>query len=275
MGNEIIGFGTFPLKEELLQLIPEAEKQGYTIVDTSDDYHNEVFVSKAVSGKKIKIITKFSYVDNVLNFDDYFKKQQKVFEENGNKINCYLMHWPYPHLYRKIWRKMEDLYLQGDVSEIGVCNFTVRKLEKLLKDCRVKPMYNQIELHPLFQQKEITDFCLKNGIKIISYSPLARRDKDLFENKVIKDIAEKYDTSIINIILKWNIQKGFIPIPSTSKSAHLKEMSLENLEKFTLNESEIEQINGLECGKRIRFNPDTYFSTKTKIKLFLYSILLK
>lgn len=275
MFNDLIGFGTFPLKEELLQLIPEAQKRGYTIVDTSDDYHNEKYVSEAVAGKNIRIITKFSYVDNVLNFDEYFKKQMKIFSDNGNKIYGYLMHWPFPYLYKKIWRKMEDLYLNGEVDAIGVCNFTVKNLQDLLKDCRVKPMYNQIELHPLFQQKDITDFCLANDIKVISYSPFARRDADLFENDTIKKIADRHSTSITNIILKWNIQNGFLPIPSTSKIVHLEEMSTECLDKLTLSEDEMSTINALDCGKRVRFNPDTYFSTKTKIKFLIYSILMK
>ena len=85
----------------------------------------------------------------------------------------------------------------------------------LMKNCRVKPMYNEIELHPLFQQKDTVEFCEKNDIQIISYSPFARIDKRLFENTNLINISERENTSIANIILKWNINKGYIPVSYT------------------------------------------------------------
>ena len=170
---------------------------------------------------------------------------------------------------------MEKLYLDGVVEEIGVCNFTVKHLQDLLRDCRVKPMYNQIELHPLFQQKEVTQFCAENGIRIISYSPFARMDPELFANETIKEIAKNHKTTIHNVILKWNLQKGFIPIPSTSKADHLESMSQSKLNKFTLSEQDMKAIDDLDRAKRVRFDPDTYFSGKTKLKLLAYSLLMR
>ena len=275
MEDSTIGFGTFPLKEELMQLIPIAKDSGYSLVDTSDDYYNENFVAIASADTRIKIITKFSFVENVLKFSEYFEAQKKIFSDNGSRITCYLLHWPYPHLYKKIWKRMEDLYLAGEVEEIGVCNFTVRNLKDLLRTCRVKPMYNEIELHPLFQQREITDYCKQNGIKVISYSPFARHEKMLFSNQTMQMLAQKHHTSIANIILKWNLEKGFIPIPSTSNINHLKEMSVEQLNTIMLSKEDIERIDLLECGKRVRFNPDSYFGRKTKLKFLIYSFLLK
>lgn len=270
-----IGYGTYPLKEELTSLIPELEDNGYFFIDTSDDYMNEDYVAKGTEGRNIKIFSKFSFVDNVLKFDEYFNNQEQTYKQRGRKINCYMLHWPFPYLYKKIWKKMEKLYLDGRVDEIGVCNFTVKDLEELIKECNIKPMYNQIEIHPLFQQKDIVEFCQKNKIQIISYSPFARMDSDLIKNENIILLAKKYETTVHNIILKWNIQKGFIPIPSTSNINHLKEMSIKNLKNIMLTDNEISIIDSLESGKRVRFNPDTYFSKKSKLKFFLYSLLMR
>ena len=165
---------------------------------------------------------------------------------------------------------MEELYLSGKVKEIGVCNFTEKQLMKLMKNCRVKPMYNEIELHPLFQQKDTVEFCEKNDIQIISYSPFARIDKRLFENTNLINISERENTSIANIILKWNINKGYIPIPSTSKEHHLKEMELDKIKLINLDKDDMKIIDSLECNGRIRFNPDTYFHLKLKLSFYLF-----
>ena len=270
-----LGFGTFPLKENLMELIPFVDKCGYTLIDTSDDYYNEIYISKVACHTNLKIFTKFSIIKGDPSFEIKFKTIQKLYKDNNCKIYCYLMHWPYPFIYKKIWKKMEDLYLNGEVDQIGVCNFSVDKLEKLQKKCRVKPAYNEIELHPLFQQSDITAYCKNNDIQIISYSPFARMDSELFNNDIMKQIAKKHNTSIVNIILKWNIDKGFIPIPSTSKFQHIEEMSIEHLSSINLTIEEIGLIDSLEKGKRIRFNPQNYFSIKTKVKFFVKSIFMR
>lgn len=272
MKNIVVGLGTFPYKQELENVLPKALGLGYSFVDTSDDYENEEFVGKYINNKQLKIFSKFSYVHLINNFENHFNASKKKLEANGGYLSCYLMHWPYPFLYKKIWSKMEELYLSGKVDEIGVCNFTCKHLMKLMKSCRVKPMYNEIEVHPLFQQRDTVEFCQNNGIKVISYSPFARMDKRLFENEVLKEIAKREETSIANIILKWNIEKNCIPIPSTSKEKHLLDMSINNLDKIELTDDDIKHVDNLECNGRIRYNPDTYFSVKTKVKFFLRSL---
>ena len=273
--STIIGFGTFPMKDILKTMIPLAKKNGYTFVDTSDDYYNERIVAQAAKETGIKIFTKYSYIERFQLFEEHFQKQSSVFEEYNLKISCYLLHWPYPFIYKKIWKKMEQLYFDGIVDEIGVCNFNVRHLEELMKNCRVKPMYNQIELHPLFQQKDIVQYCNANNIKIICYSPFARMDKELLNNCELNEIAKKKNNTIHNIILKWCMQKGYIPIPSTSNSNHLNSMSVNNLMNIELTKDEMDVIDSLDNGKRVRFDPETYFSLKTKVKLFLLSLFMR
>ena len=272
MRKFIIGLGSFPYKKELENVLPRASTLGFDFVDTSDDYFNEDYVGDYVRDNNFKVFTKFSFVDQFKNFEQHFNDSKIKIEKNGTELYCYLLHWPYPFLYKKLWYKMEELYLSGKVKEIGVCNFTEKQLMKLMKNCRVKPMYNEIELHPLFQQKDTVEFCEKNDIQIISYSPFARIDKRLFENTNLINISERENTSIANIILKWNINKGYIPIPSTSKEHHLKEMELDKIKLINLDKDDMKIIDSLECNGRIRFNPDTYFSFKTKIKFLLISL---
>lgn len=270
-----IGLGSFPLKDELINIIPLAENLEYSILDTSDDYNNEYIIGNVINEKyKIKIFTKFSAINQIFRFDEHFNNSNTLLSKNGAKISCYLMHWPYPFLYKKIRKRMEKLYLEKKVDEIGVCNFTKKNLKKLLKTCKIKPMYNQIEIHPLFQQKDTVVFCEQNGIDIISYSPFARMDKELFGNELLISMAKEKNVPITSLILKWNLEKGYIPIPSTGNKLHLEQMAINIIDDISISKEEIEEIDRLECGKRIRFNPDTYFSLKQKMKFLIVSLLL-
>src|SRR5699024_1448535 len=100
-------------------------------------------------------------------------------------IDLYLMHWPNPETYIDTWGKMEELYIEGKVKAIGVCNFHEHHLEQLLKHARVVPAVNQIELHPLLNQEKLVAYCTQKGIKIVCYSPLARMDKKLINNMTL------------------------------------------------------------------------------------------
>ncbi len=272
-----IGAGTYPYKEELLTAVPEAVSLGYRLFDTSDNYRNETFLGEGLSAlnkdllNEIVIITKYS---------DPRKSALSAFKESSRKIfqntvqpdrqaDVYLMHWPYPYLWEKRWREIEELYLQGYCKAIGVCNFNKEKLERLLSICRVRPMINQFECHPMFQQQEIQEYCKKEDVQIISYSPLARINSDLYNNEIMKSISLKHGKSVSQIILKWNISEDRIPIPASSKQAHLKDNFA--LSDFTLSDNELSQIDSLERGLRIRFDPDRRFSALHKICFWAYA----
>lgn len=266
-----IGFGTYPHKEALLEAIPVVISCGCTLLDTSDNYDNEEWVGKAIASAKrdeLIICSKFSQPYRALEFN-------KCFEESLaklGKIDMYLLHWPYPHLWKKLWVMMEELYLAGKVSAIGVCNFDVTNLKELLSFCRVKPCVNQLECHPLFQQKEITDYCIENDISVMSYSPLARMNDALMESDVIKELSGKYGVSASQIVLRWDIEHGFIPIPASAKEKHIVDnMGCLN---FSLAEDEVAKIDGLEEGLRIRFDPKTRFTYREKRKFLIRRIRL-
>jgi diketogulonate reductase-like aldo/keto reductase len=273
-----IGAGTYPFKEELISAIPELAEIGYRLFDTSDNYRNEQYIGEGLSKvstdilKDITVITKYS---------NPRKKVSKAFEESSRllfsktatpnrKADIYLMHWPYPYLWEERWKEMENLYLAGKCKAIGVCNFNEEKLKKLLSICRVKPTINQFECHPMFQQKEVQDICRQEHIQVISYSPLARINKDLFNNITLNKIAQTHGMKISQVILKWNVSEGRIPIPASKNKIHMKD-NYSSFD-FVLSDSEKAEIDALERGLRIRFDPDKRFSLLHKICFFAYSI---
>ena len=256
-----IGYGTFPQKELLESNVPLAYNIGYRMLDTSDNYLNEKFIGTGLSrinANDIVVISKFSQPIKTSDLERCFYETR----EKLGKIDLYLMHWPFPYLWKKEWRIMEDLYLKGEVKGIGVCNFDIGYLKELLKICRVKPVINQFERHPLFQQTELVEMCKENDIHVMSYSPIARMDSELHEHPILKSLSEKYGKSINQIILRWHIDTNCIPIPASSSENHIRENF--DIFDFQLTEEEIYQINSMETGKRVRFNPRTRFNKKQK-----------
>lgn len=265
-----IGYGTFPQKETLERNVPIAYDAGYRMIDTSDNYMNEVFVGyglRQIEDDGITIVTKFSQPMRTEMLDKCFDESFAALYR-GERI--YLLHWPFPYLWKIQWRKMEDLYLSGKCAAIGVCNFDTGYLKELLAFCRVKPMINQFERHPLFQQQELVELCQREHIQVMSYSPLARMDDELNKNQTLGRIAEKYGKSVNQIILRWDIDTGCIPIPASSSEKHIQE----NIDVFDfhLTEEEISEINSLDRGKRIRYNPRTRFDKYYRRKFLVESM---
>ena len=272
----VIGYGTFPQKETLENNVPIAYNAGYRMIDTSDNYLNEEFVGtglERIGSANIIVVTKFSQPVRTEMFEKCFSESFEKLHQPNLKNMVYLLHWPFPYLWKTIWRKMEDLYISGKCAAIGVCNFDVEYLKELLRVCRVKPMINQFERHPLFQQNELVELCKQENIQVMSYSPLARMDGELNNNPILKKIANKYSKTINQIILRWNIDTKCIPIPASSSETHIKE----NIDvfDFILTDNEIAEINSLERGKRIRYNPKTRFDKKTRKTFYIESLRLK
>ena len=261
-----IGYGTFPLKERLVESVPISVRSGYRLIDTSDNYQNERFVGSGLmmcgeARADVVVVTKFSNPLKTGAFESCFERSR---ERLGGRIDVYLLHWAYPFLWREQWHRMEDLYLEGRCRAIGVCNFDWRKLEALLKFCRVKPMINQFERHPLFQQRETADFCRKQGIQVMSYSPLARMDERMMCNPVLVELATKYSKTVGQVVLRWNVEHGDIPIPASGSEEHIRENL--NVFDFQLAPDEVARIDALDSGVRIRFDPARRFTMWQKMK---------
>lgn len=265
-----IGFGTFPQKEELRESVPTAIRAGYQLVDTSDNYLNEAFVGdglSSVSETPVVVVTKFSQPLRTFDLSKCFEESR---QRLGGRIDVYLLHWPFPYLWKDAWKRMEDLYLSGQCKAIGVCNFEKPMLQKLMRFCRVKPMIDQFERHPLFCQRETADFCRDNGIVVMSYSPLARMDQELFSNSVLKSISEQKHKTVSQIILRWNIEHGDIPIPASRRAEHI--LANFGVFDFRLSKEEVLRIDALDAGHRIRFDPKTRFDQNMKRRFLRYKI---
>lgn len=271
----IIGYGTFPQRDKLVHNVPFAYNVGYRMLDTSDNYLNEEYIGEGLENleyEDIIVITKFSQPLRTYELEHCFRESFSKMNRTGKK-DIYLLHWPFPYLWKTEWKKMEDLYLQGKCAAIGVCNFDVSYLKELLHFCRVKPMVNQFEHHPLFQQKELVEMCKQENIQVMSYSPLARMDDELNSNKTLCTIAAKYGKTVNQVILRWNIDTNCVPIPASSSEDHIKENF--DVFDFKLTQEDIEDINQLDCGKRIRFNPRTRFDKYQKRKFYVESIRIR
>ena len=159
-------------------------------------------------------------------------------------LDLLLMHWPYPDYFEEIWHEMEQLYAEGLVRAVGVCNCRERHFEKLRKSCSVFPMVNQFESSPLNTKQPLADYCRANGIHVMIYSPLMnlRLKAETGYRESLEKLAGKYRKTIAQIILRFDVQRGFTPIP---KSAH-KERLQSNIDifDFELTKEEMKSLSG-------------------------------
>ena len=149
---------------------------------------------------------------------------------------------------------MVDLQRKGYVKTLGVANCHKHHLEELFDLCGVVPSINQFEVHPLFTQKELIGFCKENGITVEAYTPVARFDDRLMRLPLLKNIGEKYGKSVVQVVLRWHIQNGVVPVVRTLSQSHQKE----NLDifDFELSNEEMADIDGVNINSRLRYNPD-------------------
>jgi 2,5-diketo-D-gluconate reductase A len=245
-----IGLGTYNLRgEEGVQAIVTAIDAGYELLDTALNYENEWEVGEAIrrSGKRVRVATKLpgrhhGYDATLASFDE------SAANLGLDVVDLYLIHWPNPSVdkYVESWRAMIELQKQGRVASIGVSNFTVEYLERLEEETGVLPAVNQIELHPRFSQPELREFHQSKRIVTEAWSPLARR-KEVTGEPVIEQLAENHGKTPTQIVLRWHIQIGSLPIP---KSAN-PERQRENLDvfDFELSDDDIERIGSLESAR--------------------------
>lgn len=247
----------------LYGIVKKAPKYGCKLFDTASAYGQ----SERILGCGIK---KYKREDvfistKVSNMQQNTGNIRKAFESSSRRlktdyIDLYLLHWPNPDTYIEAWKQMEELYKEGKVRAIGVCNFHKHHMEELEKHATILPMVNQFECHPLMNQEELRKYCKEKEIQVMAYTPTARMDKRLRNNEVMKSLAEKYGKSIAQIVLRWHYQLGNIPVVNTTKIKHLKENT--DIFDFELSDKEIQAINEINIDCRLRYNPDTCDYTK-------------
>ena len=217
-------------------------------------------ISDKILGKVTKnkfqnsfIITKISNADQ--RNGDIRKVVNEILNEiHKPKIDLLLIHWPQPETYINTWLQMEELYNEGIIRAIGVSNFHQHHIEELLSVANIIPAVNEIELHPLLNQKELIQFNKRNGIQTIAYTPLGRMTSKITNNQTLILLSNKYKKSIPQIILRWNYQNRVISIPYTSRKNRVIEYN--DIYDFVLSEVEMTMIDEVNENIRIRFDPD-------------------
>ena len=252
-----IGFGTYKLgdDEKVINAVDYALKVGYRHIDTAAFYGNEEAIGKALKKSNVKredifLATKLwnncHGYENAMNaFNDSIKRLGVEY------LDLYYIHWP-NELNFETWKALEDLYYEGKVKAIGVCNFKIGHLEDLKKTARIMPMVNQVELHPGFTQKEMVKYCEENNIQLIAWSPIMRGR--LLTEPLMIQLSEKYNKTITQIILRWHIQNDIIPIPKSSNEERIKENF--NIFDFEISKEDILKIDTLDRNENVSGVPD-------------------
>ena len=244
-----IGFGTYKSgdDEETAKIIKNALNLGYKMIDTASFYNNEVGIGNGIKEsdidrKDIFILTK------LWNDDHGYDNTIEAFNKSLNNlqvdyIDLYLIHWP-NKLNAETWRAFEHLYETGKVKAIGVCNFKVEHLEELKKTAKIMPMVNQVEIHPFSTKNNIINYCKDNNIKVVAWSPISRGR--VLSNELMIDLSQKYKKSIVQIVLRWHMQKGVIPIPKSSNENRIKENI--DIFDFEISSEDMKAIDSLDEG---------------------------
>ena len=216
-----LGLGTYQSDndQEVVNAVKSALEIGYRHIDTAAIYKNEEGVGKGIRESGIDRKEIF-LVSKVWNEDQGYDETLKAFDASLKRLgvdylDLYLIHWPVSGKYKETWRALEYLYAQKKIKAIGVSNFLKHHLEDILQDCKVVPMVNQMEFHPHLVQQDLIDFCATKGIQYESWSPFMQGK--VFELDICADLAKKYNKSVAQIILRYNLQKGIVAIP---KSVH-------------------------------------------------------
>lgn len=206
-----LGFGVWKAAEgECYKAVRTALDTGYRHIDTARIYGNEEDVGRAI--KDSGIAREQIYVTTKLWNSDQPKAEQ-AFETSLGRlgldyIDLYLVHFPVTKSRAQAWQAMEKIYASGKARSVGVSNYMPRHLDELLAASQLKPVVNQIELHPWLSQQELKQYCESRGIRIEAYSPLAHGQK--VGDESLKPLADKYGKSVAQVLLRWSIQKGNI-----------------------------------------------------------------
>jgi 2,5-diketo-D-gluconate reductase A len=260
-GNSIpqLGFGVFKVDpDKTSRVVSEAFEVGYRHIDTAKIYGNEEGVGHAIKNSGIDRDELF-ITTKLWNADQGYDSGLEAFEKSLGRlqldyVDLYLIHWPAPanDNYVEAWKALEKIRESGRAKSIGVSNFTVAHLTRLLAETDVVPAVNQIELHPEFQQREITAFGRENGIATEAWSPLAHGA--LLKDPAVQAIADAHGKSLAQVILRWHIQLGNIIFPKSNS----RDRIVENFEifDFELSDAEQESITALEKDGRVGGHPD-------------------
>ncbi|ASK61434.1 aldo/keto reductase [Virgibacillus phasianinus] len=249
-----LGYGVWQVPEdEVTPAVSNAIEVGFRSIDTAKVYKNERGVGEALANSSVPREDLF-ITTKVWNSDQGYDNTLKAFDESMDKlgldyVDLYLIHWPTPEFddYVETYKAMEKLYKDGRAKAIGVCNFNIEHLQRLLDECEVTPVINQVECHPYLQQTKLQEFCRKNDIYLEAWSPLMQGG-EVLKNDVIKQIAGKYDCTSAQVIIRWHLQSGRVVIPKSVTPSRIEENF--DVFGFELSDEDMKHIAELDRNER-------------------------
>ncbi len=260
LNNEVmmpsIGYGVFRMTnpEECKNSVVQAIKAGYRLIDTAAAYENETAVGNAirrVTAEKIVLREELFVTTKLWITDTSYEKAKDGFRHSLDRlgldyVDLYLIHQPY-HDYYGAWRALEELYEKGIIKSIGVDNFTQDRMADFLFFNRIKPAVNMVECNVFYQRENERKYLKDQNIVMQAWSPLAAGRKDLFSNKILCAIAQKHHKTVAQIILRWLLQRGIVPVVKSANPVRMKENL--NIFDFELSFDEMKQIASMDTGK--------------------------
>jgi len=261
-GNQmpVLGLGTWRAQEggEVEQAVRIALELGYRLIDTASAYGNEAGVGRAIADcgiprDQLFITTKVWNSDQ--GFDSTLKAASDSLARLGlDYVDLYLIHWPVVGKFADTWRALERLHQDGLARSIGVSNFMQHHLDELLASASRLPVVNQIEHHPHLQQPELIEYCRQQRIQVECWSPLMKGE--VFALQPLQDIAQQYGKNAGQVALRWQLQKGLVTIPKSTKRANIESNS--QVFDFGLTDEQMAAIDALDQGRRIGPDPDNF-----------------
>lgn len=253
------GLGVFQSKagDEVVNAVKYALDAGYKAIDTAAIYKNEEGVGLGIreSGQKREDLFITSKVWNSdQGYDSTLKAYDASLERLGlDYLDLYLIHWP-KEKSAETWKALEKIYEEGRVKAIGISNFLQHHVEDLLKDANVVPMINQMEFHPRLVQQDLVNFCHSKGIRYEAWSPLMQGK--IFDVPEMVELAEKYGKSVVQLVLRWNLQKGVVTIPKSVKKDRIEDNA--KIFDFEISEEDVKLIDSLDKHERVGPDPDNF-----------------
>ncbi|MGO2095261.1 MULTISPECIES: aldo/keto reductase [unclassified Mammaliicoccus] len=255
-----LGLGVYKIEDaDVERVVHTAMDAGYRAIDTAWFYKNEKALGAALKTLNINredlfITTKLwndfqGYDSTIKAFNDSLESLQLTY------IDMYLIHWPCPEdgLFIETYKALETLYKEGKIKAIGVCNFKEHHLDKLLAETEIVPAVNQVEFHPLFNQKVLQAYCESKGIKLMAWSPLMRGGEWL-KNADLQSIADQYNKTVAQVIIKWHLQQGRLVIPKSQNDNRIRENF--DVFDFELSDEDLDKIDQLNTDERQFRDPD-------------------
>ncbi|MBW5399420.1 aldo/keto reductase [Brachyspira pilosicoli] len=261
----ILGFGVYQIQDydECKKAVLNAIETGYRLIDTAASYKNEKAVGDAIkeSGinrKELFITTKLwiqknGYEDTKKAFNNSLEKLQLDY------LDLYLIHQPFGDYYGE-WRCMEELYKNGKIKAIGVCNFFADRLVDLIMHNEIVPAVNQVEVNPFYQKNDYQTIMNEYNVQMQSWAPFAEGRNNMFTNEILLSIAKKYNKSVAQVILNWLVKRNIVVIPKTVRKERMEENF--NIFDFELDESDIKLISSLDKNESSFFSHQDYKMVK-------------